>query len=126
MITEIIVDTIQIKMLIGICDFEYLKAQTVIVNIRVWAEVKPYPKTIEDCWDYSKICEFVKSWENRKHVDLVETLIMDVHEFCFNQDKRVNKVAVEILKPDIIEYAKSVGVRSVLTRSEFLMTNHLK
>lgn len=44
---------------------------------------------------------------------------MEVHDFCFAQDIRINKVEVKILKPNVIDYAESVGVSSRMTREEF-------
>ncbi len=113
-------NNINVNMYIGIRDFEYLNKQQVLVSVSAYGNTPFNPKSIDDCLDYSKICEYVKSWENRPHVDLVETLLADVFEFCFNQDSRILKVDVEIKKPNIIPYAEYVGVYQSLTRDEFI------
>ena len=119
MIIQMLANAIKVKMFIGICDFEYLSPQDVIVSVKAQGEVVSHPQSISECLDYSKVCNFVKSWEKRKHVDLVETLLIEVHGFCFAQDIRINKVEVKILKPSVIDYVESVGVSSRMTREEF-------
>ena len=64
---------------------------------------------IDECLDYSRVCAFVQAWKHRPHTELVETLLHDVIEFCFD-DARVQRVSVEILKPDVIVGADAVGV----------------
>jgi dihydroneopterin aldolase len=62
-----------------------------------------------------KISDYLKSWESREHVDLVETLLFDLLEFCF-KDSRILEVEAEILKPTIIEFANYVGVGMKITK----------
>ena len=119
MITTMIAQNIEVEMFIGICDFEYLNKQKVIVNIEALGNTPLKPKNISECLDYSKICGFVASWTNREHVDLVETLLYELFEFCFAQDNRIFQVHAEIIKPEVITYAKAVGVGASLTREEF-------
>jgi FolB domain-containing protein len=116
---KFIANGIKVNMFVGICDFEYLKKQEVIVNVSVWGDIPLKPKNIDECLDYSKVCFFVKSWEDREHVDLVETLLFDVLNFCFEQDSRILTVEAEILKPQILDFTNYVGVSNKLNRSEF-------
>lgn len=100
---------IKVDMFVGICDFEYLTKQRVIVNVEAHGRATYRPKNISECLDYSKVCAFVKAWEKRPHVDLVETLLYDVLEFLF-KDETIQHVKIEILKPAVIDYADAVGV----------------
>ena len=109
---------IEVRMLVGICEWERQRPQTVIVNAVVWGHAPLRPKSIAQCLDYSKICDFVQAWAKRPHVDLVETLLADTIAFCF-EDARVCEVDIEVIKPQVIDRAEQVGVGARLTRAEF-------
>lgn len=110
---------IKVEMFVGICDFEYQKKQTVIVNVEAKGTPTFNPTDISQCLDYSKVCTFVNTWADRPHVDLVETLLQEVLQFCFNSDQRIYEVSVEILKPEVITNTEYVGVAATLTREQF-------
>lgn len=115
---QMIARGIRVEMYLGICDFEYAAPQTVIVNVIAEGELPYRPKNIAECLDYSRVCAFVQAWKHRPHTELVETLLHDVVEFCF-EDTRVQHVAVEILKPDVIAYADAVGVGMNIDRDRY-------
>lgn len=119
MITKMMAIGIKVDMSIGILDFEKIKKQTVIVNVTAYGNARGKPSSISQCLDYSKVCEFVKSWEQRKHVDLLETLLFEVLDFCFSQDTRIFQVEAEIIKPNVIDYVDAVGVGANLSREHF-------
>ncbi len=115
---KMIAKGISVDMFVGICDFEYLNKQTVVVNVTAWGKPKFKAESINDCLDYSKVCSLVHSWTNREHVDLVETLLQELIEFVF-QDPRIETVDIEVLKPDVIKHTDYVGVGAYITREEF-------
>lgn len=109
---------IAVEMYVGICDFEYQKPQTVIVNVEAEAALPYRPSDIGECLDYTRVCAYIRGWKNRPHTELVETLLFDVVEFCF-ADARVTRVDVEILKPAVIAQTDVVGVGMRVTRVEY-------
>ena len=109
---------IRVEMYLGICDFEFAAPQTVIVNVEAEAELPYRPASIDACLDYSRVCAFVQAWQHRPHTELVETLLHDVVEFCFD-DARVQRVSVEILKPDVIVGVTAVGVAMHTDRASY-------
>lgn len=111
---------IDVLMFVGICDFEYTTPQRVVVDVDATGDIAPYPDAIHQCLDYSKVCAYVHGWKDRKHVDLIETLLCDVMQFCFEQDIRIDTVAVTIKKPDVIHGTDYVGVSVSATRDEFM------
>ena len=115
---KMIAHGIEVDMFVGICDFEYKKAQKVIVNVTAYGRPKFNPEHITECLDYSRVCAYVHSWNDRRHVDLVETLLHDLMVFCF-KDSRIEAVDIEVLKPEVIEGTKYVGVGAYITREEF-------
>lgn len=111
---------IEVEMFVGICDFEYHKKQKVIVNVEAKGSPTFNPTHITECLDYSKVCTFVNTWNDRPHVELIETLLVEVIQFCFNSDQRIEEVYVEILKPEVIPNTQYVGIAAQLTRQQFI------
>lgn len=115
---KMIANGISVDMFVGICDFEYLNKQTVVVNVIAWGKPPFQASSIEDCLDYSKVCSFVHSWANREHVELIETLLQELIDFVF-EDPRIQKVDIEVLKPDVIKHTNHVGVGACISREDF-------
>jgi len=59
--------------------------------------------------DYDPIREALRTWRDRPHVDLLETLAEDLLDICF-ANPRVEVATVSILKPDIFNEAAGAGV----------------
>lgn len=121
----ITLDNIKLNIFVGIRDFEYLNKQQVIINLKAYGTIPFRPVNITECLDYTKITDYLKNWETRQHVDLVETLLFDLIEFCF-EDSRITDVEAEILKPDIIEFSNYVGVGMKITREIFTLKKNFK
>jgi dihydroneopterin aldolase len=116
---KMILNQIEVNMFIGICDFERENRQKVVVNLKAYGNPTFNAQHIDDCLDYSKLAEFITNWYDRPHVDLIETLMHDVIDFCF-KDNRIDALDVEILKPEVISNAKSAGVGAYITRSDYM------
>ncbi len=115
---KMIANGIEVQMFVGICDFEYKEKQKVIVNVTLQGNPKFTPTHITECMDYSQVCNLVHSWENREHVDLVETLLNELMDFVF-KDQRVLIADIEILKPEVINKTECVGIGAYITREEY-------
>lgn len=120
---KMIAKGITVDMFVGICDFEYVKQQRIIVNVIAHGKPAFNPANISECLDYSKVCSFVHSWNQREHVDLVETLLTELIEFIF-KDLRIEEVDIEVLKPDVIPGTEYVGVGAYITRDQFYMKQY--
>jgi len=59
--------------------------------------------------DYDRVRNYLLSWQDRDHVDLLETLVDDLTCFIFD-DLAVNACRVRILKPDIFAETAAAGV----------------
>lgn len=115
---KMIAKGVSVYMYVGICDFEYEEKQKVVVNVTAWGKPKFKPEKINDCLDYTKVCNLIHSWNKREHVDLIETLLQELIEFVF-EDKRVEQVDIEVLKPDVIKRTEYVGVGACMTREDY-------
>lgn len=109
---------IKVYMFVGIRDHEYLSRQPVVINLKLSGQVPINPTSISQCLDYTKVSDYLKTWESREHVNLVETLMFDLLSFCF-KDSRIDEVEAEILKPNAIDFVNGVGVGTKITRELF-------
>jgi dihydroneopterin aldolase len=66
--------------------------------------------------DYDRIRDFLKTFPARPHTDLLETILDEIVERCF-ADERVDACRVSILKLDIFNEADSAGVEVYRTRA---------
>jgi 7,8-dihydroneopterin aldolase/epimerase/oxygenase len=82
-----------------------------LVNVEMYAPLtRPLSEeTPETIIDYDPIRTALKTWPSRPHTPLLETLLHELVTLCF-RDSRVSACRVSIMKPDIFNEAKSVGV----------------
>jgi dihydroneopterin aldolase len=66
--------------------------------------------------DYDHIRDFLKTFPGRPHTDLLETLLDEIIEKCF-ADERVDACRVSILKLDIFNETEAAGVEAYRTRA---------
>ena len=66
--------------------------------------------------DYDRIRDFLKTLPARPHTDLLETLLDEIVEKCF-ADERVDACRVSIMKLDIFNEAEAAGVEVYRTRA---------
>ena len=83
---------------------------------RLWVDVALYafdpprrPAGLYEVIDYDRVRNYLKSWEQKPHTPLLETLAEELVEFSF-ADERVDAVRVSLVKPDIFNEAHGAGV----------------
>lgn len=109
---------IKLYMFVGIREHEYISKQPVVINLKIIGSVPLNPSRISECLDYTKVSDYLKTWETREHVNLVESLMFDLLSYCF-KDPRVEEVEAEILKPNAIDFVEAVGFGTKITRELF-------
>jgi dihydroneopterin aldolase len=82
-----------------------------IVNVEMFAPLtQPLSaESRESIVDYDPIREALKAWPTRPHTPLLETLLHELVELCF-QNPRVSACRISIMKPDIFNEAAAAGV----------------
>jgi len=87
------------------------KPQRIIVNVEMFADGKSHHEGegLASVVDYDPIHAAIVGWEGRPHVLLIETLLEELIEICFRDD-RVRACKVSIVKPDIYDAAAAAGV----------------
>jgi len=105
---------------IGIHAHEQGASQRVCLNMDVFGRIILEPASIHDCIDYDRIHDLVvRQWPHRSHTLLLETLLLELIDFCFNNDTRITKITASLTKPDIFHEASHVGVAFTKTRQRW-------
>jgi dihydroneopterin aldolase len=69
--------------------------------------------------DYDVVRKFIRTFEQRPHIALIEELIHDLVALCMKFDQ-LTGCRVSIRKPDIFNEVDEAGVEVFLTRDEYL------
>ena len=87
------------------------KPQRIIVNVEMFADGTSHHEGegLASVVDYDPIHAAIVGCEGRPHVLLIETLLEELIEICF-RDERVKACKVSIVKPDIYDAAAAAGV----------------
>jgi FolB domain-containing protein len=108
---KIIIKNLLVRGIIGINDWEREKAQDILINIEISADLSEAGKSdkIEDTVNYRTISKKVIANVETAARFTVEALAYDVADLCL-EDKQAKHVMVRIEKPGAIRFAESVGV----------------
>jgi 7,8-dihydroneopterin aldolase/epimerase/oxygenase len=82
-----------------------------VVNVEMFA---PLVGTLsaespDSILDYDPIRSALKEWPTRPHTPLLETLLQELIDLCF-RNQRVRACRISIMKPDIFNEAEAAGV----------------
>src|SRR5580700_3528126 len=90
-----------------------------VVNVEMFAPlVRPLSTESKDSIvDYDTVREALKAWPSRAHTPLLETLLHELVELCF-RNERVSACRVSIMKPDIFNEAACAGVEVFQIRDQ--------
>ena len=115
---KIILKDLEVFLPIGIFDFEKEKTQRVIIQLECLSYSNFKFNSINDCIDYSKIAFFIKEFENKPHVELIEELQLKIIKFCFDFDENIYNVNLTIFKTDILPFVEC-GINMQFSREQF-------
>lgn len=116
---RVYVKNLETSIAVGIYDHEKEK-QRIIVNAMVEGEYPAKPQTIKDCFNYEHIHNLVThEWSKKPHRLLLEDCVVELLEYIFKCDERVDYAKVSVCKPDIFENTEAVGVETEWTRKDF-------
>lgn len=124
MIWRVNIKNIEAKIRVGICDHERQAPQNILINAIVDYESSSNPQSINECFNYDSIHQLVVGkWQEKEHIDLLETLVFDLLSYIFSSDEKVKFAKVSISKPDIYKEAEAVGIEAEWTREDFVRYN---
>ncbi|HET9122466.1 MAG TPA: dihydroneopterin aldolase [Acidiferrobacteraceae bacterium] len=102
---------------IGLHNHERGRTQQVQVSVttRRYRSSHPSRFEISDIMNYDRLRQHILDWQDRAHVDLLETLMLDLVDHCF-ADPRVDEVYASILKPEIFLETEAAGIELTISR----------
>ena len=115
---KILINELILDLKLGYYDFEKEKPQKVKFNLEVnYQDKQPSnDKDIKSIVNYAKIVRLIKKLVKNKHYNFLETLAEDVFDELF-KDKRIDKIALQIEKLEIMKDCSSVGIQISKKRS---------
>ena len=116
---RIILRNVQVEARVGLHPWEMHpeRPARLIVNVEVFV---PLPdegadESAETIVDYDTIRDALRTWPQRPHTPLLETLVDELAALCLAHP-RVMACRVSIIKPDIFNEAEGVGIEVYRTR----------
>lgn len=103
---SIIIKDLEFETIIGVLDFERVKAQKVIINCKI-------KYTYENEYlDYAKVTEIIKDILQKKQFEIIEDSLNYICSYLKNEFLNIKKIKLEILKPDILKNC-TVGAKII-------------
>ena len=115
---KILIKDLTLDLKLGYFDFEKDKLQKVKFTLEIdYRNKKPTnDKDLKSIVNYDKIVKLIKKLIKNKHYNFLETLAEDVFDELF-KDKRIDKIALQIEKLEIMKDCSSVGIQISKKRS---------
>ena len=115
---KILINNLTLDLKLGYFEFEKTKPQKVKFTLEIdYKDKKPTnDKDLKSIVNYDKIVKLIKKLIKNKHYNFLETLAEDVFDELF-KDKRIDKIALQIEKLEIMKDCSSVGIQISKKRS---------
>jgi len=96
-VISIVIKNLEFETIIGVLDFERVKAQKVIINSEIIYEYQ------NEYLDYAKVVEIIKNILQTKEFEIIEDSLNYICSYLKNEFLNIKKIKLEILKPDILK-----------------------
>ena len=115
---KVLIKELILNLKLGYYDFEKVKPQKVKFSLEVnYKDKKPTSdKDLKSIVNYDKLVRLIKKLTKNKHYNFLETLAEDVFDELF-EDKRIDKISLQIEKLEIMKDCTSVGIQISKKRS---------
>lgn len=115
---QVFIRDLLLRGIVGINDDERVNRQDVLINVVMWADTSAAAKSddIADAVNYRTVAKRIISHVEQGDPMLVERLVQEIADICFDTDERVAEVEVTVEKPGALRFAESVGVTIHRTR----------
>ena len=115
---KVLIKDLILDLKLGFYDFEKENPQKVKFSLEVnYEDKKPSnDKDLKSIVNYAKIVKLIKKLVKNKHYNFLETLAEDVFDQLF-EDKRIDKITLQIEKLEIMKDCSSVGIQISKKRS---------
>lgn len=104
--------------ILGINPDERVNPQDILINATLWADTRPAAASdaIDDAVNYRTITKRLIAHIEQGEPMLVERLVAELVDICFDADGRVAAVEMTVEKPGALRHARSVGITIRRTR----------
>ena len=115
---KILIKDLTLDLKLGYYDFEKDKPQKVKFTLEVnYRDKKPTnDNVLKSIVNFDRIVKLIKKLIKNKHYNFLETLAEDVFDELF-EDKRIDKITLQIEKLEIMKQCTSVGIQISKKRS---------
>ncbi len=109
---RIIIKDLLLRGIVGINEDERTNRQDILINVTMWADTAAAAASddIVDAVNYRTVTKAIISHVEGGQPMLVERLVQEVADICFDADERVTEVEVTVEKPGALRFARSVGI----------------
>ena len=116
---RIIIKDLLLRGIVGINEDERTNRQDILINVTMWADTAAAAASddIVDAVNYRTVTKAIISHVEGGQPMLVERLVQEVADLCFDTDERVTEVEVTVEKPGALRFARSVGITIRRSRS---------
>ena len=116
---RIIIKDLLLRGIVGINEDERTNRQDILINVTMWVDTAAAAASddIVDAVNYRTVTKGIISHVEGGQPMLVERLVQEVADICFDADERVAEVEVTVEKPGALRFARSVGITIRRSRS---------
>ena len=109
---SILIKDLSVHGILGINPDERVNRQEIIINAVLWADTTSAAVSddIEDAVNYRTITKSMIAHIEAGEPMLVERLVAELAQICFDTDPRVEEVEMTVEKPGAVRHARSVGI----------------
>ena len=109
---QIFISGLLVRGILGINPEERANRQDVLVDVTMWADTSPAAESddISDAVNYRTVSKAIIEHVEGGSPMLVERLVQEIADLCFETDARVQEVEVTVQKPGALRFAESVGI----------------
>jgi dihydroneopterin aldolase/D-erythro-7,8-dihydroneopterin triphosphate epimerase len=115
---QVLIKDLLLRGIVGINDEERVNRQDILVNVVMWADTSAAAQSddIADAVNYRTVAKRIIAHVEEGQPMLVERLVQEIADTCFDADARVQEVEVTVEKPGALRFARSVGITIHRTR----------
>lgn len=109
---QILIKDLRVPGILGINPDERVNEQEILVNAVLWTSTSVAAESdqIEDAVNYRTITKALIAHIREGKPMLVERLVQELVDICFEAEPRITRVDMTVEKPGALRHARSVGI----------------
>lgn len=123
---EIFIRNLVIKTIIGVLPHERITLQPIEIDILLATDLRAAAESgnLSDTLDYAAIAAGLSEYVRTTQFELIESLADAVVKWLWSFSPAINKVYLELRKPEALSIAETVGLRITRTRPSIVATEN--